>query len=472
MEAREVIFENWECQLTDSWSAAESEDCDETSESDSVELDHQLDEQLDQSDTQRVVATLPDGRSLVVSGPGAGTAVLSKDHGAEANETRTHRGLATRDQALSGSQPVMIVHCPHADRSLVPRLMGSIVAATGGSVSVAASVRLPSATLSSHAGWLDSCAAASLKIADPAGYLLDGGIVRVKAVSDRSRGWAPYLDTDPIAPTSILAAQRSAGANLLLSDGRALDPGSPDKSLVKAFSEADDVLAELDSGERLALNLTLTAQWLQNPDLREKLFAELVDQEQFDIWHIRVQWPASLGTFEQPRNVDLLTGYKRLAQLAEDEERILLLPQSGLTGWLQLGFGSLGFGVGQTSSLHAFKEDNQRGGGGAPPIPRYFEPTLLHTVERSVHDALSNQPGYVECDCPFCPSLLSNADWNHKLASLHHLHWMGRLANPASARSRSAAVRQAVRAATRAALKQPLVGTSEPKHLPVWDRLL
>ncbi|RZL75093.1 MAG: hypothetical protein EOP32_32195 [Rhodococcus sp. (in: high G+C Gram-positive bacteria)] len=458
--------------MTDSWGPADSDDWDETSESESVELDHQLDEQLEKSETRRVVTSLPDGRSLVVSGPGAGTAVLPAGDEVDANQARTQRGLATRDQALSGSQPVMIVHCPHADRSLVPRLMGSIVAATGGSVGVAASVRLPSATLTSHAGWLDSCAAASLKIADPAGYLLDGGIVRVKAVSDRSRRWASYLDTDPLEPTSILEAQRRAGANLLLSDGRALNSGSPEKALDKAFAEADDVLAELEAGERLALNLTLTAQWLQNPDLRERLFAELVDKEQFDIWHIRVQWPSSLGTFEQPRDFELLTGYKRLAQLAEDEERILMLPQSGMTGWLQLGFGSVGFGAGQTSSLHAFKEEAQRGGGPMQPIPRYFEPTLLHTVERSVHDALSKQPDYVDCECPFCPSLLSNADWNHKLASLHHLYWMGRLSGTGTARSQSASVRRAVRSAVRAAAKQPLVGTSDPKHLPTWDRLL
>lgn len=458
--------------MIENWNETDDEFQDETTDSEATEIETGLREQLDSTENQRTLAALPDGRALVVSGPGAGTAVLERTDHTTFDLPETKWGIADRNDSLSGSRPVIIVHCPHQNRSLTPRLLGSIVASTGGSVNVAASVRLPSATTASHSDWLNSCAAASLKIADPAGYLLDNGIVRVKPMSDRSQKWASHLNADPLSPKAVLAAQRAVGANLLLSDGRALDPGSPDKALRKAFDAADDALSELHQEERLALNLTLPAQWLKNADLREKLFAELIDQEQFDLWHIRVQWPSSLGAFEQPKDSDLLNGYKRLAQLAEEEERTLLLPQTGLTGWLQLGFGAAGFGVGATGSLHAFKEEVERRGGSNQQVPRYFEPSLLHAVERAVHDALRKRPGYVECDCPFCPSLHAAPDWDHKLASLHHMHWLGRLCKPDGNLSRSVSIRRTVRTAVKAATGQPLAGKNDPKHLRVWDHLL
>ncbi|RRQ25326.1 hypothetical protein DK926_23930 [Rhodococcus sp. Eu-32] len=438
------------------------------------ESDLELDSTLDATATDRVTATLPDGRTLVVRGPGAGTAIVSAPNPRDDPKASNQIRLRTRDQALDDQQPIFILHCPHQNRATAPRAAASIVAATGGSVAIAASVRLPSATSSSHATWLNNCAAASIRIADPSAYLLDRALVRVKKVSARSRRWADYLNDSPLNVVAILDAQRSAGANMLLSAGSALDPGDPRKSLDAAFAQADDTLSELRTGERMALNLTVTSQWLQSPVLREALFAELLDQEQFDVWHIRVQWPSTLGTFEQPRQDDLLEGYKRLAQLASDEDRVLLLPQSGTTGWLQLAFGASGYGAGLFNSAHAFKEESDGPGFATQPIPRYFEASLLHPVERSVHDVLAKDPSYVPCDCPYCPSLLANPDWNHELSRLHHLYWMGCLAGIGSSTGRSlaAAIRRAVRDATALKSRSLLTGTSDPKHLPVWDHRL
>jgi len=33
--------------------------------------------------------------------------------------------------------------------------------------------------------------------------------------------------------------------------------------------------------------------------LRDQLLAQLLDQEQFDVWHLRVQWPSSLRATER-----------------------------------------------------------------------------------------------------------------------------------------------------------------------------
>jgi len=416
------------------------------------------------------LALLTDGSALRLTGPGAGSAVAAEPV-AEAVVTAR---LLTRDEALSGRAPLLLVHRAAHGSDALPRLMAGIVAATGGRVPLGAVAPLPRSTAASHSQWLSDCAAVSVRIADPAGFKLDGTVVPGALPSLRSLRWWPYLGADPLLIGDVLDAQRQVGSNLLLSPGRAIDPADPQNSLDRAFAEADQALTELQPGERLALNLTLPRSWLTRSVLRDQLLAHLLDQEQFDIWYIRVQWPSSLRSTEQPVDFTLLEGYKRLAQLAADEERILLLPQTGLTGWLQLAFGATGFGSGLPGADQAFKEP-VGGGSGAAPIERYFEPALLHSVERTVHDTLRARPAYIPCPCPYCPALHRATNWRHDLAQLHQLHWTGRFAADAVATARGGAggaVRRAVRAAVANAAAEPLAGPSDPKHLAVWDRLL
>lgn len=464
--------------MTGLWDDEESDDLadweDSAEDSPESEQEAEADRQLSLAAGPSVTAALPGGKeSLIVSGPGAGTVVLS-DNGAQ--NVGTIPALRTRDEALTDSTPLMFVHRPHQRGITIPHLLASVLATTKGAVSMGAAVALPNGTTDAHKEWLNSCKAASVKIADPLGYLMDSNVVRVREISARAKRYMPYLADDPMDIDEVVQAQREVGANLLLSSGRALDPADAQAALDAAFSEADKALAGLETGERLALNLTLSSQWLSNATLRGALFAQLLDQEQFDVWYIRVQWSSGLRALHQPLDLPLLQGYKRLAQLAQDENRVLLLPQTGLTGWLQLAFGSSGFGAGPFGSGHAFKEHAQGGAGGQEPTPRYFEPTLLHPVERTVHDALSKQEDYITCGCPYCPALLEpNARaWNHELARLHHLHAMGSLAGVAAATRRpmSAAVRRTVQAAKEAASRQPLAGISAPQHLQVWDQLL
>lgn len=468
--------------MTGRWIDEEMDDLfdweDSAVESPESEQEAEVERQFESEVGPSVTAALPRGAgSLVVSGPGAGSVVVP---GAEGTTVGSALGvgpaLKTRDEALTSGNPLMFVHRPHQRGVTIPRLMANVFSTTGGAVSLGAAVALPSGTLTAHKDWLDSCRVASVKIADPLGYQLDQNLLRVKAISSRSRGYMPYLAKDPLDVDEVLQAQRDAGANLLLSPGRALDTSNAQPALDGVCAEADKALAALTGGERLALNLTLSEQWLSKPTLREALFDQLLDQQQFDVWYIRVQWSAGLRALHQPLNMELLQGYKRLAQLAQDDARVLLLPQTGLSGWLQLAFGATGFGAGPFGAGQAFKEHAQGGGGGQEPIARYFEPSLLHSVERTVHDALSRQPSYVACTCPYCPALLapSASGWNHELARLHHLHTMGRLAGLGATTGRplSAAIRREVRAAKQTSANQPLAGISLPQHLPVWDQLL
>lgn len=443
----------------------------EPDEQDSPDEGLDLERELSAFDSSPALAERADGSgSVILSGPGAGTNVAAPPEGTK----KLRFPIRSRDSALTSGVPLFIVHSPHQKRSLMPRLIASVIAATRGSVSTAAAVGLPKGTNESLSDWLQSCAAASIRMADPLGYMLDPTIVKVRGVSAQSLRWRPYLGNPSLDVAQVLQTQREVGANLMLTSGRALDHTAPQPALDTAFMEGDDALAELLPGERLALNLTLPAAWLSNATLRSKLFGQLLDQEQFDIWHIRVQWPSSLRSMHQPVDEELLTGYKRLSQLAADEGRILMLPQTGLTGWLQLAFGSTGFGSGLFGAGQAFKEQSQRGGGGQPEIERYFEPTLLHPVERVVHDAMRAKTSYIPCDCPYCPALHAKPQWDHDLARLHLMHWQGRLAGVASARKKpqEAAVRHTVRTAVQAAANAPLAGISAPRHLQAWDRLL
>jgi len=459
--------------MTDKWPDESDEWADEPGDQElsDTAIETDVDSKIsDDPSGQRLVALLPDGRRLVLSGAGAGATVFDGTDTTVAGPT-----IRDRDDALaSGAPPIMLLHRPHQAAGVIQRLSASIVAATRGGVSLGVAAMLPDSSEATVTQWLSAHPAAALRLADPGCFRMDPTLVRISDLSDRALRWAPYLGQDEIDVGELLDRQRFAGANLFLSSGRALDPTSPQRSLDTVFTSADEALSKLQAGERMALNLTMSTQWLASTALREMLFAQLVDQEQFDLWHIRVQWPAALRAFQQPTDANLLAGYKRLGQLAYDEERRLLLPQTGSTGWLQLGFGATGFGAGPFGAGQAFKEYSQGGGGGTTPVPRYFEPSLLHYVERSVHEALSSQSDYETCDCPYCPALLAAVDWNHELARLHGLHWLGRLAalQTTSGRPIEAVVRRSVRAAIAAAESQPLAGISSPQHLRAWDRLL
>jgi hypothetical protein len=421
----------------------------------------------------RAAARLPGGSGyLIVDGPGAGS-ITGSGAGSDIREAAP---LPERDEALDGTLPLFIVHRTYHYWRPLPRLLAQLHAAAGTNLALGVASSLPAATEQSHAAFNSSCSAAAVRLVDPQGYLTDPQDIRVKEPSGQSKRRASYLGGVPITAGDLLNMQRDRGANLLLTSGRALDQSDAQRSLDAACAEGDDALAMLKPGERLALNLTMSAAWLARPVLRDALLAQLVDQEQFDTWYVRVQWPGSVRAYAQPADAKLLAGYRQLADVAADEERRLLLPQTGLTGWLMLAFGAAGFGTGPTGSYQAFGEPGG-GGGNKPRIERYFERGLLHTIERTARPMLLDDPAYTKCACTYCRPLFSGAAWSHEYAGLHYLFNAGILAAevaPAAAgrRGTHGAISQKVRAALRFAAGKALTGNSDPAHLPAWDRLL
>ena len=379
--------------------------------------------------------------------------------------------------ALDGGRPLLIVHKPHQHHDQVPQLLAQLQADTAGNLALGVSSWLPGADASAHRSYNSSCEAAEIRIADPRGYLADGQDLRVKTVTDEAAKRAPYLRDSAFPVASLLDTQRACGANLLLTSGRALNPSDAPGSLAAARAEWDEALSVLKPGERMAVNLTVSAEWLRQPQLLDDLLAELIENLEFTVWHVRVQWPPPAKSWHQPADGKLLTGYRTLAQTAHDEGRRLLLPQTGLTGWLALAWGAAGYGTGTFGSIQAFFEESDSGGGGGKQVERYFEQQILHFAERTSRQVLKNDPAYRECACPYCVPLLTGASWSHKDAGLHYLHSAGTLtaevAPPGAARRLVRnAVADKVRAAVGFADGKPLTGHGAPGHLSTWDQAL
>lgn len=382
------------------------------------------------------------------------------------------------NDALDGERPLFIVHKPHSYHDQVPQLLTQLQADTAGNLALGVSSWLPSSDQDVHRQFNSSCAAAEVRIVDPRAYTADKTLLHVKNPADGAADRAPYLrgEVSPIA--ALLDAQRECGANLLLTTGRALDPKDPPGSLAAAVDDGDEALSLLKPGERLALNVTVGPDWLRDSDLLDDMLAELIEMRQFGIWYVRVQWPSTAKSWHQPGDENLLAGYKKLATAAREQRKRLLLPQTGLTGWLALAWGAAGYGTGTSGTIQAFlRESDKGGGGGTPPVERYFEQQLLHFVERTTHPVLERDPAYIKCTCPYCASLLTEETWSHRDAGHHYLHAAGTLTaevapSGAGHSQVRAAVTDKVRAAARFAEGKPLTGHSIPAHLGTWDQAL
>lgn len=422
----------------------------------------------------RKAARLSDGSGyLIVDGPGAGSVVASSTS-TRAGETSP---LPARDETLDGAAPLFLLHKGNYAKAF-PRLLAHLHAACGKRLALGVISRLPQASAQAHQDFNDGCHAAAVRVIDPECYRTTGQQeLRLKEPCPTALGYAPYLGGQPIGVAELLALQRTRGANLLLTPGRTLDPSDSRLSLDTACADGQAALAALESGERLGLNLTMSASWLTKESLREALLAQLLDHDEFDTWYVRVQWPKNLRSYAQPIDKGLIAGYRALAELAADEDRRLLLPQTGLSGWLMLGFGAAGFGAGTSGSLQAFQEERAGGNGNQSRIERYFERVLLHTIERTAQRLIKDDPAYTECACPYCRPLFDGSGWKEEYAGLHYLFNAGVLAAevaPSAARrgGTRSAVRQKVRAARKFADGKALTSINVPEHLEIWDQHL
>lgn len=440
---------------------------------------------------------------IVLSGPRAGSVVSRPDGADSATQggSRLARKVSSSHVALAPGEVLMLVHRPGYYAARMPHALARVHADfshTGLHLGISAA--LPRQGVTKTKAYLDGCGAAAVRIADPEGYALPGGLIDDPKVTltptqlTKVGYVAPAIAPSRGEPSTeawnrqVIRSQRAAGANVLLTPGRALDPADAVEALEEAGRALDVLLHEVDSSEVPAWNLTLPSAWLTTAKLRDQLLAELVDRDDVHVWHVRVRWPIHRPprAFGQLKQRELLDGYRELATTARQEDRALLLPNTGLTGWLTLGWGSTGFGTGSSQTNQAWADSpriaSQPGKARPPAVSRHHASPLLHTISVDSHMALAGAlpaPSYPTCSCPFCAEQEQTPAWQPEIEAGHTIYAMGALAAEVAGtprRDRATRIKELVDAAHDLHEQLPpavkLPANESPEHLARWTVLL
>lgn len=305
-----------------------------------------------------------------------------------------------------------------------------------------------------------------------------------RAPMDRHQSYS-YLTND--LPTgrdddwidSILVLQETLGATHVMNPALPLGTANPDRDLAFQF----DIIrsAQDQSDMPFIVSFTLMYPWLTDPQLRTRLLNEIVDLNA-DTLYVRVKWPELRPRYGQPTNAPLLEGYRELAAVCFDEGKKLILPTSGLTGWLITALGATGYSIGPSYPQQAYAYSpiirRTKGGDSTPRRARYFSETLLHVIEADYHRALISTKGYAICGCRFCEDLdfTGRTPWNHELSALHYIQALALLTEKISNRRPRETAGSIVRGAMQFMenLSPPIrpVGENLPRHLAAWAQIL
>jgi hypothetical protein len=222
--------------------------------------------------------------------------------------------------------------------------------------------------------------------------------------------------------------------------------------------------------------VSLHDDWLLNNGMRRfalNLLTDLPDDMGIAL-HVR------FARRDAHQDARVLTPLREMVRVLADDDRRVLLVQSGLVGWLSLAWGAWGFTAGTSqASWFDTREIIRRRAGSRPParLERYLEPQLLHHVLSADHRLLAAQTGHVQCACTFCGQLARG--WTAQAATQHDLYTLAELTQRVAVGDRTArrdAVRSIIEAAqTFWAAWQPTTGLSpraRPTELPVWRSLV
>ena len=410
--------------------------------------------------------------------------------GAE-QDAATPRRPQLPGESLINSGTYFILHRPGTLYNRMPAVAASINQAHR-DLNVIVSATLPRLGTTRVKEYFESFGTdgAALRIADPEGFALPGDVIGDPELTEAQQTKVRYVGSVPGPSDSssdhtswnrrVVNTQRAAGANLMMTPGVSLDPSAPADSIHRAERELYDLLDNLGEDELPIWNLSIGSIWLVDEGLRNQLLAELVDREEISTWHVRVYWPLIKRTYGQTLDARVLAGYKELATTAAREEKVLLLPNSGVTGWMAMAWGASGYGAGSSSATQAWAAHPRiaaRKGVERSTVNRYFSRPLLHTITVETHDALIEGLGeniYPVCGCQFCQEQAQDATWRKELAAQHAAFSFGDMAGSAlTAPDRSAHIRGVIRRATELLGAVPdaysLAPTESPEHLDVWS---
>ena len=288
---------------------------------------------------------------------------FSRARDSRASQQESSPGPASLADILGGRVPVLVVHKSHRHSQHLPEVLGVARRQVGGSAGLGVAVGLSKKSAPEVATYLASCSSAALKIADPEIHTIPGtgspALQPTKAV--RNHAWMASVPSavDLFWVDKVLTTQAEAGADVFLSASGWVGDLNGRQQLAAAMAwvrASRQVLGD----ESMFVNLTLSASWLTDPGLRSALKQELTESNE-PLWWLRFYWPIVEPRYGQLANGALLAGYRDIATTAELEEKILILPNSGLTGWIATAWGAQGFSTGTSWTEQMF---------GAQPIRR------------------------------------------------------------------------------------------------------
>ncbi|CAG7640519.1 hypothetical protein SIM91_04025 [Rhodococcus opacus] len=397
--------------------------------------------------------------------------------------------------ALTPGAPLFIMHKSHQYAGILPNVLADVAGRHAGALHLGVIAPMPRMRPPALRTFLDGMSAAPLRIADPEAFARDDSFgptltaQREKPYVGPSTAsyWSYFTDPQAGGHTEawvgeVLDAQRDAGATVLLTPGLWADPATPDASLAIMRQHAVWARDALKPAEHLAVNATIPASWLTTPSLRNRLLDEVIDMDD-EVFYLRVRWPLLGQAYGQLLDEAILDGYAEVANVFEENDKVLILPNSGMTGWVALALGAHGFSTGIGSGERAFADTRviriKRTGPRPAPTRRTFSTSILHVTDEDTAQLL-DALGPGNCRCRFCRTQrrLPAGQWEKSLAGAHYLRRVADLTADISrhSRGRRVAARSVVRNArtfvTSSSTSVPLSGTNDPKHLPLWAGLL
>lgn len=395
--------------------------------------------------------------------------------------------------ALQPGAPLLVIHKSHQHANILPSIIDDIDRRHNGTLHLGVAASMPRTSPSVLSRFLAQTAKAPVRIADPEAFArMDSFGTELSAQREgkpfvgpsTARHWAYITEQQPSGYTTgwvadVLDAQRQAGATVLLTPGVWSDPANPAAALATMREHVSWAHDHCIAGDHLGVNLTLPASWLTTRTLRDRLLNELIDMDD-QVYYLRVRWPLIGQPYGQLLESNILDGYAEIASTLDDNDRVLILPNTGLTGWLSLAWGAHGFSTGIGSAERAFADTRvikiKRSNDVRPaPTRRTFSEQILHVTEAPIGEQLDRLRG-ARCRCRYCRALrrLPDGQWDKALAGGHYLTRIADLTARLAIHSRgrqSAArrmVRDAVQLVAESARILPLQGANDPKHLPLW----
>ncbi|MFD9612615.1 hypothetical protein ACFWWS_24955 [Streptomyces sp. NPDC059083] len=398
--------------------------------------------------------------------------------------------LARARHCLTSGPPLFIIQRSHQHSGVVPSALNHIRRQHGSVLNLGVAVPLPRTRPAGVANFFRDTQVAPIQIADPECFarhdsygpvLMEQREGQPYAGPSTSKHWEYFSEELPAGWTAdwvikVIRAQREVGATVLLTPGVWMDASDRVNSLRLMRESASWARREVHQHENLAVNITISHAWLSTPVLRDALLAELLDMDE-DIFYVRVRWPLLSQPYGQLISPDILDGYMELSDVCAENDKFLILPNTGLTGWVSLAWGASGFSTGIGSGERSFADTKvikiKRTGPRPAPTNRTFRQGLLHVVDVTTDERLSALPGQSSCGCPFCRAQ-PRGSWDKAQAGAHYLSAVAELTAQAATHARGvrtgarALVREANQLLSDATNLVPLTGANDPKHLDLW----